>query len=168
MNCSPKQFGYRNQISIRDAMREWLGPMYFTHLVTLTTNDQSFKRERMKDRLRNWDGRVNREIVGPKWLKRYDERINWIAFPEKAGVNPHWHLLLQLTSDQIRDLGASNDFNRIVKRTWSKLVPSGSSDVELIKASVADSTTVADYVTKSLGYEPNIEDFVIFREFFDT
>lgn len=111
--------------------------------------------------------------MGPKWLKRYDERINWIGFPKKAGANPHWHLLLQLTPDQIRDLGASetdvsNDFNRIVKRTWLKLVASGSSDVELIKASVADSPTVADYVTKSFGYEPNIEDFVIFRELFDT
>ena len=76
----------------RAAIRSWLADRHFTHIATLATNDPMTSTERMKDLLKEWDARVNREIVGNKWHKRPDERIDWIAFREGVGAHPHWHL----------------------------------------------------------------------------
>ena len=59
-------------------------PMHFTHFVTLASNNQMASNSLMKDRLRAWDSRINRELLGPKWQKKIDERMHWIAFPEKC------------------------------------------------------------------------------------
>ncbi|MCK8483758.1 hypothetical protein MUY21_06880 [Aliiroseovarius sp. S2029] len=157
--------------SEREAVREWLNRMWFTHFITLTSNNQMFTRHDMAARLRAWDARVNRNLVGPKWQKRVDERIYWIAFPEKADVNPHWHLLLQLLPEQIEEdedrQGVCDwSFEDDVKHIWTRLVPSGTVDVQRIGSGMCRRDGAARYVTKSLGFEPNLESFVMSREYF--
>ncbi|PSL17800.1 hypothetical protein [Shimia abyssi] len=146
--------------------------MHFTHFVTLSSNSQMMSQDNMKDKLRAWDARVNHALVGPKWHKRIDERMHWIAFPEKSGVNPHWHLLMQLLPEQLEVLADIETheqcpFEESLTVAWKKLVPSGTVDVQRIAANRQDKKRVFDYVTKSLGHEPNFEDFVMFREYFE-
>lgn len=160
---------FRRPIQEREAMRDWLTDKHFTHFVTLTSNNQVLSRELMKKRLRSWDARVNRAIVGPKWHKRYDERINWIAFPEKQNTNPHWHLLLQLLNEQIATFDVPGDngqtpFEKVVASSWISQLPSGSTDV----CRIHNKAAAYKYASKSLGYGPHFEDFVISLEYLNT
>lgn len=172
MYLPPQQFRTPWKTLERNAIRDWMAGMHFTHFVTLTSNNQMATRYFMKDKLRAWDARVNRDVVGPKWQKRIDERVNWIAFPEKFGVNPHWHVLMQLLPEQLEELESrcpleDRLFDDVLRQSWTKFVPSGTVDVQPIRVGRDDKKRVYDYVTKSLGHEPNLEDFVMFREYFE-
>lgn len=155
----------------REAVREWLNGMHFTHFITLSSNNEILSREDMGKHLKTWDSRVNRKLVGPRWHKRNDERMYWMAFPEKADVNPHWHLLLQLLPEQIdkdeeRQLTSEWSFAGFIEKIWTQIVPSGTVDVQRLGVGQNNKIRTCNYVTKSLGYEPNLENFVMSREYF--
>lgn len=154
-----------------DEMLRFLAVRKHTHFVTLTTNDQQVSRAKMRALLREWDARLNRYIVGPKWQKRTDERMVWYAYIEKSHSNPHWHLLLNLLSDQIETLNEvapleGPSFETMVDITWRRLLPSGTTDVQLISETAENAQRVTSYVTKSLDNMSNVEDFIFYNELF--
>ena len=65
---------------LKDAIPVWLDQWRFTRFVTLATNDPSLgakllqgsnlKYGVLRDRLREWDGRMNCQILGKKWAQR--------------------------------------------------------------------------------------------------
>jgi hypothetical protein len=70
----------------------------FDRYVTLATNDPSLAGKPMqgssiphgfvRDRLREWDGRVNHAILGKHWAKRHSDRMWSFFFLEKPNANP--------------------------------------------------------------------------------
>jgi hypothetical protein len=60
-------------------------------------NEPGAGHERML--LKAWDAGVNRELNGPKWQKRPDRRLLWLAFSEKIEGHLHWRLLVQVDPD---------------------------------------------------------------------
>ena len=144
----------------REAVRVWLSDRRFTHFVTLMLNCPYAGRDHVKHRLRDWDARMNREIVGPKWLRRSDRRMQWIAFPEKLEANPHWHLCLEVLPEQETKLGARGGLARLVDRVWLDLVPSGTTDTKAWRDDGA-----LRYATKQLDDPRNYEMFVHVQEF---
>ena len=90
----PSSQAQREQM--RAALRERLRAFPFTHFVTLATNGAEIAYPGARRLLREWDARVNRRLNGPKWVKRPDERLVWIAFPEKMEGNFHWHLVVEV------------------------------------------------------------------------
>ncbi len=144
----------------RDAIRLWLAKQSFTHFVTLATNNPMTSNARMRDTLREWDARVNRKILGSHWLKKPDERIQWIAFPEAFGASPHWHMLLQLLPDQIVKIGSNTRLADILKRPWQSLIIGASVDVQTIHSRGA-----LDYATKAIDQGDNAANFITSSEF---
>ena len=133
----------------------------FTHFITLASNHQPLVYQRMRFLLKRWDARVNREINGPKWAARPDERLIWFAFPEKMGVNPHWHLVAQVDPEieMPRRAERTKRLPSIGEKHWIKLVPQGSFDCQSI-----ESPEVIRYVTKMSADENHFKKFVLYRE----
>lgn len=102
-------------------------------MLTLMPNQPDASHGRLKRLLIDWDARMNRSILGPKWQTRTEKRLRWIAFPEKIDTNPHWHLLLNLTKRHRgwfeRDVTQLED---LVQRHWKALVSSGTTDTQEI------------------------------------
>lgn len=147
---------------LRAEWRNKLRTYEFTHFITLASNHTPLGYPRMRALLKEWDARVNREINGPKWAKRPDERLVWFAFPEKIDVNPHWHLVAQV-DDHIETQSRAdrmNSLDEIGERHWLSLVPRGTFDCQGV-----DSDGVIGYVTKTIDREELFEKFIIFREF---
>ncbi|RKF14185.1 hypothetical protein D6850_13560 [Roseovarius spongiae] len=151
-----------NRVRMREALREKLKVYEFTHFITLASNHQPLGYPRMRSLLKEWDARVNRELIGARWTKRPDERLLWFAFPEKLDVNPHWHLVTQV-DPLVATLSQAARITRlpqIAKRHWVDLVPQGSIDIQRI-----DSNGILRYVTKIAADASHFEKFIIYREF---
>lgn len=145
-------------------MQSYLRRRHFDFLVTLSTNFSAFSSLQMRSHLKKWDAFCNRALNQRRWHDRPDERLLWLAFPEKDDVNPHWHLLLQMDPWIQNASSARQDrarrFQETAEGIWLKLVPSGSFDCTEIF-----DKGVVDYVTKALHQPEHIENFICSREF---
>ncbi|AHD08230.1 hypothetical protein [Phaeobacter gallaeciensis] len=147
---------------IRQELRTKLLDYDFTHFITLASNHQPLGYLRMRALLKEWDARVNREINGPKWGKRPDERLVWFAFPEKMDVNPHWHMIVQVDQD-IESSTRAERTERLFEighMHWLSLVRQGSFDCQGV-----ESAGVIQYIAKMSAEETHFNKFVVFREF---
>lgn len=151
------------------AIAELLNRWSFDRYVTLTFNDLSLASSSsrrvtafMKDKLREWDGRINRKLIGRNWAKMPEFRTFCFFAPEKVGSNPHWHGLVRFfDADEEEHLRQSERFDEWAQALWVKLVPSGTVDIQMIDSQVP----TAKYVAKSLGYDVNYDHFVLPDEF---
>src|SRR5215204_1463180 len=129
------------QVPAKQLIPDWLDSWEFSRFVTLATNDVSITGSSLptsklpygilRDRLREWDGRMNRQIVGKHWRKREADRMWAFYFLEKPDVNPHWHGLVRFFPIE----GKSEAYQQAVfdenaGPTWKELVPSGTVDVQ--------------------------------------
>lgn len=159
---------FRNQgqgaplIRMRRELRNKLLGYDFTHFITLASNHQPLGYPRMRSLLKEWDARVNREINGPKWAQRPDERLVWFAFPEKIEVNPHWHLIVEVDPhiEAVARAERTARLPEIGHMHWLSLVRQGSFDCQDV-----ESARVIEYITKMSASETHFEKFVVFREF---
>ena len=139
-----------------------LSEFRFDYFVTLATNHSTLSQQAMRDRLKIWDARMNRFLVGPKWNNRPDERLVWFAFLEKAAVNPHCPLLVEL--DPAPQSATARDrqkrFEIEAKLNWEGLVKSGDVDVK----AVADQRVI-EYCSKELWRDEAFKALVCSREF---
>ncbi len=160
MNHIPRQSTHRE----RHAMREFLADTHFTHFITLALNDPMASVGRARRLLRDWDARMNRKLLGKRWHRKPDERMNWIAFLESPRDNPHWHLLVQLLDGQEAAYEATRGetFSSRARVIWRELSRSGTFDCQCI-----EDGGVKTYVTKQLRNPETWENHVIFREFFE-
>lgn len=147
---------------MRHELRTKLLSYDFTHFITLASNHQPLSYPRMRELLKEWDARVKLELIGPKWVKRPDERLVWFAFPEKLGVNPHWHLIVQVDPhiENVARAERTELLSEIGQLHWLRLVRQGSFDCQSV-----DSPRVIQYITKMSAGETHFEKFVVFREF---
>jgi hypothetical protein len=146
------------QAELRQRLRDYR----FSHFITMASNFQSLSYQRMREVLKAWDAQVNREINGPKWAKRPDERLLWFAFPEKLDVNPHWHLIAQVDSpiEEPARAERTKRLPQIGEKHWLSLVKQGSFDCQDV-----ETPNVIEYVTKMLHSEDLLARFIVFREF---
>lgn len=162
-NMATSNFWGRTQHErMRSELRRKLLDYRFTHFITLASNHQALGYSRMRDLLKMWDARVNRELNGPRWAKRPDERLVWFAFPEKLGVNPHWHLIVETDPciETATRAERTQQLPLIGEKHWLQLVKQGSFDCQGV-----ESDGVIAYVTKMSAAKANFEKFIVFREF---
>lgn len=149
---------------LRQEISGWLQEHRVTHYITLTTHDQSLSIDGMRNRLRQWDARLNRALIGRNWQKRRDQRIWNFSFLESPGVNPHWHLLLRLddtpVAGRVPDTQMLEDHAR---RAWAKLSPAGTVDVQEVNGKT--DLRLTNYVAKELGRMAQYSSFVLPDEF---
>ncbi len=150
---------------LRDAMRQMLSDRVWTHFVTLAPNKPYVSIDRVKRLLRAWDAEMNRAIVGSRWTRRPDERINWFAFLEKLGPNPHWHLSLEILPHQVKKLETRvvgvDSLAITIERCWRAVARGGTADTQPI----TNAGGAIDYATKQLRREENFANFVSSLEF---
>jgi hypothetical protein len=146
----------------------WLSRWPFQRMVTLTFNKpgdglmQTIEKsvDHMRDRLRKWDGRMNRKLVGKDYYnKPYACMFTFFA-PEKISLNPHWHGLVHFMGDEDHAKRQMEIFDEQAALIWSKLVPSGTTDIKKI----VDAGAVG-YACKSLCMKVNLPYFVAPDEF---
>lgn len=130
----------------RKAWISWLAERRLSHFVTLTTNDSCSPRY-MVGRLEKWLKRVNRKLLGTRWLQKGDEWMISYFFPEKLRVNSHWHGLVDLVPAHY------DRFEQTAELLWVNLVPSGTTDIQRIW----DRRKVARYVTKNIRLMENYQ-----------
>lgn len=142
---------------LSEALAGMLQDHNWSFFVTLSSNDRSRASKSsapsfsttasaeafMRDRLRNWDARVNRALLGKHWLVRPDERLQAFAVLEKPASNPHWHLLVKM-----RCRHPKRDFVEVAEEAWLSLVAAGSVDVQPVASQVG----LSRYMTKSMPY----------------
>lgn len=152
----------RELIRTRGELVARLREMEHSYAITLGTNHRPLSTGAMRDVLKSWDARENRILNGPRWAKRPDERIMWIAFPEKQEVNPHWHLLASPDPTGFHDHRAQryHAFQRSAERTWLRLLPTGTAQCVPLRGENWEF-----YITKELAKSDRIEHFILSREF---
>jgi hypothetical protein len=153
---------------LKEEISNWLENWRFTRFVTLATNDSSMSSARLptsrlpytklRDRLRQWDARMNRKLLGKCWAKHAQDRIFRFYFLEKMDTNPHWHGLVCFFPVKNKSCAEQEHiFDTKAGPFWKKLVPSGTVDVKPITAQRG----VAKYVAKMLGHELSYEHYVV-------
>ena len=125
-----------------------------THAVTLTFNDPQISGQLARKKLKDWDARINRKIVGPRWQKYTDERMIWYFFWEKPDTNPHWHGLVQLLPEQ------EERFQIYYNSAWKEIVPAGDCYVDKIY----DLKGAVYYATKEIWRPESYESFMMSLE----
>jgi hypothetical protein len=138
-------------VPARKLMPRWLDQWEFTRFVTLATNNTSMSGSSLptsqlpygmlRDKLREWDGRINRAIVGKHWARRQEERIWAFYFLEKPDANPHWHGLVRFFPIAGKPRAFQEQvFDEHAEPEWQALVPAGTADVQpvTVQKGVAD------------------------------
>lgn len=127
-----------NISKMRQAQVSWLAAYEFGYFVTLATNWQDYcapydhrgldkRAARLHKRIKKWEARVNRKILGSKW-KNSKNRMFAMYFMEHMETNIHVHLLIQ----EHRGVD-SEEFSEAVDVAWSHIVKSGTTDVKIIQ-----------------------------------
>ena len=150
--------------ALKSEIPAWLEQWKFDRFVTLSTNGSVLptsssapSNRRMTDVLKEWDGRVNRKLVGPDWATKVVDRMWAFYFLEKPASNPHWHGLVRFEPYfPARRQSRAELFDLHAERIWKKLMPKGS--VKILP--IFDQRGVADYVSKGLPYPVSYEHFV--------
>lgn len=147
---------------MQEEMIRKLENYHFTHFITLSSNGLVSREERMVQLLKQWDARVNRALVGPRWQKRPDERLFWYAFLEKPQENPHWHLLAQIDPNYTSTPQAVRVARLPIvgERTWAELLSRGSFNCQPIV-----SKEIIRYVLKEFRSAGDFTRFVVSTEF---
>jgi hypothetical protein len=91
--------------SLKTEIPAWLDQWKFDRYITLATNDPGLSVKPvhgsklpyvlLRDRLREWDKRLNHAILGRNWAIRHADRMWSFFFLEKPSSNPHWHGLVR-------------------------------------------------------------------------
>jgi hypothetical protein len=146
-------------------LRNWMKKKYvFDRFITLSFNEPSDP-DGCRKRLKSWDARMSRAMLGPQWSKMRDARMFGFFGLEKANRNAHWHGVIRLIPSEVKTrTQICIEFDANAVGAWKKLVPSGSADVKGIGDQTASDAFV-DYMTTSVSFEGNWGRFIIPDEF---
>lgn len=98
--------------------------------------------DRMTRTLREFDSRLNRKLLGPKWSKKPEQHVQWDAFAEKIDTHGHWHLLAKVELTKI------GRFAVVAQDAWQSLCGVDKSDKGFKADVIYNICGLAHYVTK--------------------
>lgn len=163
----------QNTPHLSDHLLEWLSRWSYSRFVTLTLNEPGMgslgsaaaTALRMRERLYQFDARMNRKLIGREWQRRPDNRMWHFFAPEKLSVNPHWHGLVGFHRAEGDELRRQEEmFDQEAPFIWRSLVHKGSVDVKPIN----DLPGGIEYVAKSLSMTVNWDHCIFPDEFWET
>lgn len=126
----------------RAALIRWIANLKPSLYVTFVFNSAISPRS-AEDRLNAFLARMDRTLLGPKWLEKPNDRARFIGFVEKAETNIHIHAVFDLPTKQDRA------FVEAAPAIWRKLASAGNLDIQ----TVTYAEGVADYITKEIRPE---------------
>ena len=98
--------------------------------------------DQMTRTLREFDSRLNRKLLGPKWSKKPKQNVQWDAFAEKIDSHGHWHLLAKVELNKI------GRFAVVAQEAWQSLLGVDKSDNDFKADVIYNICGLAHYVTK--------------------
>jgi len=153
------------------ALAKWLADRDCHFHVTLNFNDPGRHTYRptmtgfaMQERLREFDRRSSRLLLGKRWHRWPHRRHEGFFFTEKRITNPHWHGLIWLPEPKWQ----AAEFKELVEQAWKRVAPAGSACVRPYDPASRLSTGIpvhAYYPTKELLIGDHIEHFCILSQF---
>ncbi|MCP8884494.1 hypothetical protein NIM87_13320 [Devosia sp. XJ19-1] len=161
-----------NAAATKDAWLRWTIERQWDRYITLSFNEPA-KLNRLgdvteseiasrRDKLKEWDGRMNRCLLGRNWAKLHDYRMFNMYTMEKPRTNPHFHGLVHFFNvDEAERERQAKIFDDRAEDIWKYLVASGDVDVK----PVFNELGVANYVGKSITDSLNFENWVPPDEF---
>lgn len=161
-----------NPAATKDALLRWLAEWRWDRYVTLSFNEPA-KLNRLgdvteseiasrKDKLKEWEGRMNRRLLGRNWAKLRDKHMSNFYTMEKPRFSPHYHGLVHFpNTDHVERERKGKLFDTFAEETWNHLVASGDVDIQ----PVVDRQVVERYICKSITDGLNYENWVLPNEF---
>ncbi|MBT4116281.1 MAG: hypothetical protein HOE84_07635 [Rhodospirillaceae bacterium] len=153
-----RQFGY----DYRRELAAWLVQLKPEVFVTLNFNRETTVQGGWKT-LKEFHARLDRKFLGTDWSTRGFERSDFIFFPENIQTNFHYHGLGVLPVNAERY--TTQSLRVIINDIWKALVPSGTTDFQLITASPE---ILANYVTKQVSHDASRAGYITSREFWPS
>ncbi len=161
--------GFCERLAAKKALSAWLNKFDCQRFVTLATNDPDLAlkgyrstADRLTDLLKEWEGRVRRKVLGPKWSALPYDGMPGFYVIEKPWSNPHWHGLIQFRP---RDPSALEKmlaiFDEHYDPIWRRLVPRGTATSRCVFSRAG----AAEYIAKSLACAVSYQSFVLPGQF---
>ena len=142
---------------IKKGMRELLRQFDWDYFVTVNFN-RATNWEGARKNLKEWHGRLDRQLLGGRWAKKLDKRTFFIAFSEGGETNLHWHMMVKVAD------GKHEKFEKNAARLLRGIVKSGTLDVQKL-ATKDDELRTSNYSIKDLWRDEAVERFVMSTEF---
>ena len=143
------------QIALRQFVAEEDSDYFVTANFNRNTNIEAARKA-----LKRWSAMIDRRLVGKHWSKKNaDERMFYFAAAEHIHSNLHWHMLVRLPNEKMKQ-----SFNWIASNYWKQIVKSGDMNVQLIDNS-KDKIKATNYTAKDLWRTENYNTFTISTEF---
>lgn len=150
---------YTHNKLLQKSLSEWISSSQYSLFVTLIFNSDTIGLSGFKNMLREFHGRVDKELLGSKFHKKTgSERTNFICTVEHLNSNLHGHLLLSPAKNLV------SDFKTVSKYVWWKLCRKGEINIK----EVYDLKTVSDYMTKECYKEENYNNFILSSELLNS
>lgn len=159
---------------MRDAIRQWLMTMSFTHFGTFNFNC-STTLESARKKLRHFHACWDNEIFGKRYNRATPEkRLFMCVFPEHINTNTHFHALIR---SSIKTTGNTPDFRLEAPKLWENIIASGSLYIPEVPAEklalMSDESVIsgeqlqriANYITKDTIKQKNYDSFILSNEF---
>ena len=149
---------YIKKSKLRKKLIDFLAVRDFQFGVTLAFNNPHRTYLGGLRRLKGWDAKINRRLLGSAWSRKPKEsRIFFLAFPEygKSDDNLHYHLAVSIPQ-------RLQDFPEVAKQAWKQLEAAGDADIKTLKSKL-DLRRWLKYITKE--YNANMDYYILSTEF---
>ena len=116
-----------------------------THWVTLNLHRDSSLENALRH-LKRWRVEILRRLFGQRFFKLSEsELIEFVGCPEHSlAGHPHFHFVCRVPA------AVASKFKRIAADRWKAIVPSGSSDIQLIDEQPDSVRRLMSYATKRI------------------
>ena len=138
----------------QEQLVEFLEKQEVTHFVTLTFN-RTVLLHVGRRKFGEFLARMDKRLLGRSWLKKTNQRVFAVAFPENIMYNTHYHAAFRVAPEH------TDRFAAIADQLWRDLVLGGDCDVQ----PTWDLKGLVTYVTKQARREPVYENMVVSTEF---
>jgi hypothetical protein len=148
--------GYHQARRLQKSYARWFAGFDVDFFITLNFN-RPISIAGARHQLKEWLGRVDRSLLGPKWHRRRSiERTFAVAVIENPNRNTHLHLILR-SPPKAAELSRSAVLT-ILYDNWKALEPGG----QFFSEPIENIGGLANYVSKQFTRRGHLESCLIF------
>jgi len=158
----PDLFEKPNHTARVDALREHTLRAFFPNsFVSATFNLCGVSVEQGRKRIRYFLRDTERKLFGRNFHRLpARQRVDGIIFPEKIGINLHYHMCLRVPPTLIAR------FDDVAPKVWERVFDAGTIDIKH-PTDIATRQKTISYSTKETHKDRNYESFILVREFWN-
>jgi hypothetical protein len=164
---------YQGRLRQQREFALWLVDREFDWMLTINTNSRDFAHQEGRTALRKLGALIDRCLLGVRWWRLPSAyRTFFVAVPETAGDELHYHILLRLPQKARlhpnRVWKLRRDLTAKLRR--KRIFPSGDAQVTMVNEGDAPDVLwsqfeIACYVAKDIWRSDNMDHYVLSTEF---